>query len=340
MAKLKAFITGVGGTALTVAERFFVAATRPAGLILFARNCVSRDQIRGLVTEFKSAVGTADVLVLIDQEGGRVQRLRPPLARLLPPAAAFLAHHAGDLAAARRAAFLVARLTAEDLAGFGIDTSCAPVLDVPVPGAHDIIGNRAYGHDPVTVIALGQAVADGLMAGGILPVMKHIPGHGRAGADSHLELPSVATPRDELERTDFVPFKALARLPAAMTAHVLYSTLDPHEPASTSVVITRDIIRGHIGFDGLLMSDDLSMKALAGSLAERTRRVLAAGSDVALHCNGDLAEMLEVSAAAPDLAGQGQERFLRALAVARAPRQPFDLAAAEAETARLLSLSA
>lgn len=336
MAKLKAFITGVEGTALTTDERRFLGRATPAGLILFARNCATREQIRALVADFKSAVGSGDILVLIDQEGGRVQRLRPPLARLLPPAAAFMAHAAGDLAAACAAARLVARLTAEDLAGFDIDTSCAPVLDVPVDGAHDIIGNRAYGRDVATVIALGKAVAEGLMAGGVLPVIKHIPGHGRAGADSHLELPSVAASRAELERSDFAPFKELAGLPAAMTAHVRYTALDAAEPASTSLTVTRDVIRGHIGFDGLLMSDDLSMKALAGCFSERTQRVIAAGSDVALHCNGDLEEMKQVADAAPELASKPLQRFARALAVARAPRQPFDLAAAEAQVARLL----
>ncbi len=333
----RAFITGVAGTDLTAEERRFLAQTRPAGLILFARNCASRAQIRALVADVKSTVGHDRLLVLIDQEGGRVQRLRPPLARLLPAAAAFMASTNGDLKAASRAAFQVARLTAEDLAGFDIDTSCAPVLDVPVAGAHDIIGNRAYGRDCATVIALGRAVAEGLMAGGILPVMKHIPGHGRASADSHFELPSVATSRADLVGSDFAPFKALADLPAAMTAHVRYTALDASAPASTSLLVTRDIMRGHIGFDGLLMSDDVSMQALTGSCTERTQQVIAAGSDLALHCNGDLGEMREVAAASPVLGGRALERFARALAVARAPRQSFDIAEAEAVTARLLS---
>ncbi|MFM9940949.1 MAG: beta-N-acetylhexosaminidase [Hyphomicrobiaceae bacterium] len=333
----RAFITGVSGLELTRDERAFVNETQPAGLILFARNCASQPQITALVADFKAAVGHDNLLVLIDQEGGRVQRLRPPLARLLPPAAAFMAHHDGDLPAACHAARLVARLTAEDLAGFAINTSCAPVLDVPVAGAHDIIGNRAYSRDPAVVIALGRAVAEGLMAGGILPVMKHIPGHGRAGADSHHELPTVTTSRDDLVRSDFAPFKALADLPAAMTAHVRYTALDAIEPASTSLAVTHDIMRGHIGFDGLLMSDDLSMQALTGTFTERTRRVLAAGSDLALHCNGDLAEMREVAAASPVLSGRASQRFARALAVAQAPRSAFNLAEAEAATARLLA---
>jgi beta-N-acetylhexosaminidase len=333
----KAFITGVAGEALTDDERRLLAEHPPAGLILFSRNCAARDQIRGLIADVKAAVGSDRMLVLIDQEGGRVQRLRPPHARLLPPAAAYLAHHAGDLDAARRAAFRVARLAAEDLRSFDIDTSCTPVLDVPVSGAHDVIGNRAYGTDPGIVAALGRAVADGLMAGGVLAVMKHIPGHGRASADSHLELPVVAADVATLEVTDFAPFRALASLPAAMTAHVLFTALDPHEPASTSTSITHDIIRGAIGFDGLLMSDDLSMRALAGSLAERTRRVIAAGSDLALHCNGDLAEMREVATAAPALDGPALRRFERAVSVTRRPQQSYDRSAAVAICERLLS---
>lgn len=334
----KAFITGVAGTELSADERVFLHDSRPAGLILFTRNCRYTEQIRDLIGSFKQAVGTNRILVLIDQEGGRVQRLRPPLARLLPPAAAFRAHLTDDLDAARRAAYLVARLTAEDLRGFDINTSCAPVLDVPVPGAHDIIGNRAYGREPRAVAELGAAVAEGLMAGGVLPIMKHIPGHGRAGADSHLELPTVTAAWGDLEATDFAPFKTLAELvPAAMTAHVLYTSLDVVEPASTSLPIMRDIIRGHIGFDGLLMSDDLAMKALAGSFADRTRRVIAAGTDLALHCNGDLVEMREVAEAAPVLAGPALARFERAWAVTRMPQRPFDRDAALTIVDRLLA---
>ena len=379
-----AFITGLSGETLQPAERAFLAEAQPAGLILFARNCRTREQIRRLVDDFRDAVGSDRNLVLIDQEGGRVQRLRPPLARLLPPAAAFMAHHghaestrlrsagstrlrsagstrfrsaestqlqqAGstrllqdadvDVDAACRDAFLVARLTADDLRPFGVNTSCAPVLDVPVAGAHDIIGNRAYGLSPSLVLELGGAVADGLMAGGVLPVMKHIPGHGRAHADSHLELPVVAASRADLAATDFAPFRALRRLPAAMTAHVLYTALDAQHPASTSASLTRDIIRGDIGFDGLLMSDDLGMSALTGSMVERTRAVLAAGSDLALHCNGDLAEMRDVARAAPPLAGRALARFDAAVAVTLAPRSPYDMAEAEAVCERLLALTA
>ena len=332
----KAFICGLAGPRLTADERDFTAAERPAGLILFTRNCENAEQMRRLVGDFLSALGTDRCLVLIDQEGGRVQRLRPPLARALPPAAAYAAHFEADPHEACEAAFLIARLVAEELAALDINTNCAPVLDVPVPGAHDIIGNRAYGRHLDGIIGLGRAVAQGLMAGGILPVIKHIPGHGRAMADSHLELPVVATPLETLAASDLVPFAALADLPAAMTAHVVFRALDADRPASTSPAVTQRIIRGRIGFDGLLMSDDLSMRALTGTLADRARAVLGAGSDLALHCNGDLAEMREVAAAAPALQGEALRRFETAIAVTAAPRVGFDVGTAEAWRTRLL----
>lgn len=318
-----AFICGLAGERLTAEERRFVCAAEPAGLILFARNCCSADQIRTLVAEFKDAVGTNALLVLIDQEGGRVQRIKPPIAHVLPPAAALGAIYAQSPEDACRAAFLVSRLAASELAVLGINTNCAPVLDLRWPRAHDVIGNRAYGGDVASVVAVGRSVADGLMQGGVLPVIKHVPGHGRADVDSHHALPVVAARRAELEVTDFAPFKALAELPAAMTAHVVFTDIDASAPASTSELVTRQIIRGHMGFDGLLMSDDLSMRALAGSLRERAEAVVRAGSDLALHCNGDLAEMQEVAAGVPRLAGAALRRFERALAVTRRV-QAFD----------------
>lgn len=332
----KAFITGVAGLDLGPEERAFLARERPAGLILFARNAASAVQVRALVAAARGAVG-GDLLVLVDQEGGRVQRLKPPIARRLPPAAAYAAHFAGDLAGAAGAAFLVARLAADDLTALGIDCNCVPVLDVPVPGAHDIIGNRAYARDPDAITALGGAVARGLMAGGVLPVMKHVPGHGRATADSHLELPVVVEPRGVLEATDFRPFAALADLPAAMTAHVVYAALDGVRPASTSPVVVADVIRGHMRYDGLLMSDDLAMKALTGTFTERTRAVIEAGSDLALHCNGDMAEMRAVAGAAPVLAGAALARFERAVAVTQGQRQAYDRARAEAVLEALMA---
>jgi beta-N-acetylhexosaminidase len=324
-----AFICGVAGERLSDEERRFVRAANPAGLILFARNCRSADQIRALVADFKDAAGEDQLLTLIDQEGGRVQRLKPPIARLLPPAGRLGALHAEAPDQGCRAAFLISRLVAEELTELGLNTNCAPVLDLQLPGAHDIIGNRAYGPDPERVIALGRAVAQGLMAGGVVPVAKHVPGHGRANADSHVDLPVVDARRGDLEATDFATFRALADLPAAMTAHVVFADIDPQAPASTSAIVTRDIVRGHIGFDGLLMSDDLSMRALTGSLRDRAEAVIRAGSDLALHCNGDLAEMRGVAEGVPPLAGKALQRFERALAAA-CHTEPFDHDEAEA----------
>jgi beta-N-acetylhexosaminidase len=333
-----ALIVGVGSTALSRDEARFMRDVRPAGLILFARNVADHDQIRALVADTGSAVGD-DMLVLIDQEGGRVQRLRPPLGRALPPGAAYGNLYARDPDAAKAAAFNVFRLLADDLTALGINTDCAPVLDVPVAGAHDIIGDRAYGRTPAQVIALARAVAEGLMAGGVVPVIKHIPGHGRATKDSHLALPVVSESRTELAATDFAPFKALSAMPAAMTAHVVFASIDPNEPASTSPIVTRDVIRGDIGFDGLLMSDDITMKALSGSMRQRAERVVAAGSDVVLHCSGDLAEMQAAAAGSPPLEGRAMQRFAAAINVSKAKR-PFDSAAAEAQLASLLGPAA
>lgn len=330
-----AFIIGVSGETLTADEARFLRSAVPAGLILFSRNCISHDQIRRLVGDARDAVGHDEFLVLIDQEGGRVQRLRPPLGRALPAADAYAQLYAGDRAGAQEAAFLAARLLADDLKDLGINTDCAPVLDVPVSGAHDVIGDRAYGREPAQVAALARAVADGFMAGGVLPVIKHIPGHGRATADSHLELPVVTEPHSVLSETDFAPFKALSDMPAAMTAHVVFTALDDAHPASTSRRVTQDIIRGEIGFDGLLMSDDLSMKALSGTFAERTRGVLDAGSDLALHCNGLLAEMEQVASVIPELSGDALRRFRAAFAVC-GRNDPYDSAHAEAQLAVVL----
>lgn len=336
MSTRAAYITGLAGLSLTDAERRLLAETRPAGIILFSRNLDSHAQIRRLVDDARTAIGSAAVLVLIDQEGGRVQRLRPPLGRALPPAAAYAALYTTDPAGACRDARLAARLVAEDLKALGIDTDCAPVLDLPVAGAHDIIGDRAYGRSVDQVVALGRAVAEGFMAGGVLPVVKHIPGHGRATADSHLALPVVTTQRAELEATDFAPFRALADMPAAMTAHVVFADIDAERPASTSPYVTRDVIRGHIGFDGFLMSDDLGMKALAGPMRERAAAVVMAGSDVALHCSGDLEEMEAVAAGVPTLACDAMRRFKAAVAVTREAAE-FDREAAERTVAAVLS---
>jgi beta-N-acetylhexosaminidase len=334
-----ALIVGVAGTDLSRDEAQFLKESRPAGFILFARNLKDHDQIRGLVSDVRAAIGADDVLVLIDQEGGRVQRLRPPLGRMLPSAATYGLLYGRDRDAAVSAAFSAARLLAADLRALDINTDCAPVLDVPVAGAHDIIGDRAYGRSIEQVVALAQAVADGFMAGGVVPVIKHIPGHGRATADSHLALPVVSETRAELMATDFAPFKALAGIPAAMTAHVVFRDIDASAPASTSAVVTREIIRGVIGFDGLLMSDDLTMKALTGPMRARAEAVIAAGSDVGLHCSGDLAEMVEAAAGSGALDGRAKERFRAAINVTQA-MQAFDTARAEAQLAQVLAVAA
>lgn len=329
-------IVGLRGEHLEAAEAGFLGVTRPCGIILFARNCKSHEQIRTLVSAAKEAIGASDLLVLIDQEGGRVQRLRPPLGRALPPAATYAAWFAEDPRAASLAAKRAARLVAEDLATLGINTDCAPVLDVPVAGSHGVIGDRAYGTTPEQVATIARAVAEGFLAQGMLPVIKHIPGHGRATKDSHFELPVVTAKHRELSRTDFKAFKLLADMPAAMTAHVVFTDIDKKHPASTSEKVHREIIRGEIGFDGLLMSDDLSMHALSGSFLERAEAVIAAGSDVVLHCNGDLAEMQQAAAGVPPLKDKALARFRAAVAVTER-RETFDVAAAEADLAAVLA---
>lgn len=314
MSESKSMILGASGTRLTGDEKSFYRDERPWGFILFARNVEAENQIRDLAAEMRECVGRQDAPVFIDQEGGRVQRLRPPLAPNYPDAAAIGALYARDREAGLRAAWLMSRLHAFDLARYGLTADCLPVLDVPVEGSHDVIGNRAYAHEPEAVAALGRAAADGLMSGGILPVMKHVPGHGRAEADSHKALPRVRAGIEELRARDFVPFKALKDLPMAMTAHIVYEALDPDNPATTSARIIETIIRREIGFDGLLMSDDVSMNALSGDYGERTRAILEAGCDLVLHCNGLMDEMRAVAARVPELTGKARTRADKALA--------------------------
>ena len=335
MTQLSAFITALSGPELTADEAAALRAIRPCGVILFGRNVVDPDQVRRLTEAVRDAVASDHLMLLIDQEGGRVQRLKPPHWRALPAGAQYSALYAHDPVRAVEAAELVARLMAEDLRAVGLNTDCTPVLDLPVPGSHAIIGDRAFGEAPGQVVALGGAVARGMIAGAVLPVIKHIPCHGRATKDSHLDLPVVETPRAALTVTDFAPFAALAHVPAAMTAHVVFSALDPAAPASTSALVTSEIIRGAIGFDGLLMSDDLGMQALQGSVAERAKAVFAAGSDVALLCSGDLAETEAVAAVAPPLRGRAMARLERASAVFRQQAQAFDRAEAEQALAEI-----
>ena len=335
----KAFICGCKGLSLEAQERALIARHRPWGLILFKRNIDTPAQVAALAASFREIVGREDAPVLIDQEGGRVQRMGPPHWPAYPAAARF-GLIAGGRAAQAEAARLNARLMAADLAAVGLNVDCLPVLDVPAPGSHAIVGDRAYGADPETVAALGRAVCEGMLAQGVLPVVKHIPGHGRAKADSHLELPRVEASRRELEEVDFAPFKALNDMPLGMTAHVVYAALDPERPGTTSPKVVEEIIRGHIGFDGLLMSDDLSMKALSGDFGERARAVFAAGVDLALHCNGDWAETEPVAMAAPELAGASLKRAERALALLTMPRQPLDLVDARARIHLMLATTA
>src|SRR5882757_1627354 len=334
--KSRAFITGVSGLELTDAEREFVRAERPWGFILFKRNVDAPAQVARLVSELRDSVGDPDAPVLIDQEGGRVQRLGPPHWPVYPPGAVFSTLYDSDSQAGLRAAWLSSRLIAADLTDLGITVDCLPLADVPVEGADAVIGNRAYGTEPGKVAAIARAVTEGLEQGGILPVLKHIPGHGRATADTHFKLPVVDTPRAELERTDFAAFQPLADLPMAMTAHVVFSALDPAHPATTSATIIREVIRGVIGFQGLLMSDDVSMNALAGTIAERTRAIVNAGCDMVLHCNGKLDEMRDVARETPELTGEALNRAKRALASRKQP-EPVDRQAARAELEALIN---
>ena len=326
----RAFITGVSGLELGTAEREFIRAERPWGFILFKRNIETPAQITSLVGQLRDSIDDPNAPVLIDQEGGRVARLGPPHWPVYPPGAVFGALYDIDPELGFRAARLSSRLIAADLIDLGVTVDCLPLADLPVEGADAVIGNRAYGTKPAKVAAIARAVTEGLQQGGVLPVLKHIPGHGRATADSHFRLPTVDASRDELDRTDFAAFQPLADLPMAMTAHVVFSALDPAHPATTSATIIREVIRGVIGFQGLLMSDDVSMNALAGTIAERTRAIVNAGCDMVLHCNGKLDEMRDVARETPELAGEALERAKRALASRKAP-EPLDRRAARAE---------
>jgi beta-N-acetylhexosaminidase len=326
---VRAFITGIAGIGLTDGERAFVRETQPWGLIVFKRNIGSPDALLRLTEDFRTALGR-DAPVLIDQEGGRVQRMGPPLWPQYPPAAAYGALYDRDRVSGLAAARLGARLIAADLTAVGIDVDCMPLADVPAAGADAVIGDRAFGTRPDKVAALAGAFAEGLADGGVLPVLKHVPGHGRATADSHQRLPVVTADRVALDAIDFAAFRPLAGLPLAMTAHVVFSAIDPIAPATTSAAIVTDVIRGSIGFQGLLMSDDISMGALSGSLGERTHAAISAGCDVALHCNGVMDEMLAVAAAVPQLHGNAVRRAAAAMAAKRAPT-PIDLEAKRTE---------
>ena len=327
---ISAAILGCAGTALLAEEAAFFRDVKPWGFILFKRNIESPDQVRALTAALRATVGRADAPILIDQEGGRVARLQPPHWRKYPPGRAYGQLVANDPLVAREITRLGARLIAHDLLSLGINVDCVPVLDVPDPKGHEIIGDRAYGDTPEQVATLGRAAAEGLLAGGVLPIIKHIPGHGRALADSHLELPVVKAKLAELEARDFAPFRVLSDMPMAMTAHVVYTAIDRSRPATTSKKAIKKIIRESLGFDGLLMSDDLSMKALSGDFRQRAKDSLAAGCDVVLHCNGDMAEMKAVMSGVGRLSSQARRRVQAVMSrIVKVP-EPLDVAAARA----------
>src|SRR5215471_3515448 len=331
----RAFIAGLRGTEIAPDERAFLRDASPFGLILFKRNVADPSQLADLIDEFRTVCGP-DAAVLIDQEGGRVQRMGPPHWPAYPAGAVYGELYRRDPACGARAAWLGARLMAADLAAVGVTVDCLPVADVPAAGADQVIGDRAYGDTAPQVAAVAAAVAAGLRAGGVLPVLKHLPGHGRATADSHSHLPVVTADRRTLETTDFAAFMPLAAAPFGMTAHVVFTAFDPGLPATTSPVMITQVIRGFIGFSGALMSDDLSMGALSGPIGERVRRSLDAGCDLVLHCNGNLAEMEEVAASCPELAGAALQRTTRALASRRAP-EAIDVEAARAEFVQMIA---
>jgi beta-N-acetylhexosaminidase len=320
---------------LSGAERTFFRDTDPLGFILFQRNCVNPDQVRALVSDLRECVGRADAPILIDQEGGRVQRLKPPHWRAAPAAARFGELAAVDRAGAAEAVRLNARLIAAELVSLGITVNCAPLLDVPQSGTDPVIGDRALGTTAELAAFLGEAACEGFLDGGVLPVIKHIPGHGRAGVDSHAALPVVTASVAELEEVDFAPFRALSRMPWAMTGHVVYAGIDDGAPATTSASVIERIIRGHMGFDGVLVSDDLSMQALDGTLGARAAAALAAGCDVALHCNGTMDEMMDVATTTGPLSDAAVARIGRGEAMRREPGA-FDRTAALARLGELL----
>lgn len=330
MSTSSAAILGCAGTTLTAEEVAFFRDVKPWGFILFKRNIADPEQVRALTAALRATVGRDDAPILIDQEGGRVARLQPPHWRIYPPGRAYGELVANDPLTAREITRLGSRLIAHDLRSIGINVDCVPVLDVPDPQGHEIIGDRAYGDTPEQVATLGRAAAEGLLAGGVLPIVKHIPGHGRALSDSHLELPVVKAKLLELEIRDFAPFRVLSDMPMAMTAHVVYSAIDRNRPATTSKKVIKKIIRESIGFDGLLMSDDLSMKALSGDFKQRAKDSLSAGCDVVLHCNGDMAEMKAVMSGVGRLGKEARRRAQAVMGRLVKVPEPFDVAEARA----------
>ena len=306
-------IPGFAGTALTSDERALFGELDPCGYILFARNVETPDQLLALTDDLRALSGRENLPILIDQEGGRIQRLRPPHWSEHPPAAAFGKAYRKAPMTALEAARLHGRAIADELRASGISVDCLPLLDVPVPDAHDIVGDRAFGGDPLMVASLGDALLRGLREGGVVGIVKHIPGHGRALADSHAELPVVAADRQALE-ADFLPFERLSAAPMAMTAHVRYDAVDADRCASVSAKVIGDVIRRTIGFGGFLMCDDIGMHALEGSLSDRMRAALGAGCDAVLHCSGELTEMQMLAEAVPAMSAEAETRLDAAMA--------------------------
>ena len=328
-----AAIYGVAGQTLTEEERRLFTATNPLGLILFARNITSPSQVKALIDAFKECVHHPQPLILVDQEGGRVARFKPPHWRVMPPAGVFASLAEHDRETAEEAITLNYRLMADELQPLGINVNCAPMLDILFDHSDDIIGDRALGSKPEQVIALAKATCRGLLEGGVLPVIKHIPGHGRATVDSHKELPVVDASLEAMEQTDFIPFRALADMPLGMTAHIRYTALDAERCATESPDVIQ-FIRQELGFDGLLMSDDVSMKALTGGFDARANRALEAGCDLVLHCNGRMEEMQQLAAHIPALTEEGQARLEKALTFLKPP-EAFNAEAAAARYERI-----
>jgi beta-N-acetylhexosaminidase len=323
---MKSCILGCAGGALSDDERRLFRDVDPLGFILFARNCENPSQLRRLVDDLRDAVGR-HAPVLVDEEGGRVQRMKPPVWRDAPAPGLFGAIYARNPDAARALAVINARLIAEDLCAVGIDVNCAPLLDLREDNGHAVIGDRAFSPEPDVVVRLGQAWVDGLRAGGVMPVIKHLPGHGRTRVDSHHALPVVDAALEDLEQRDFAPFLAFRNNPVGMTGHLLFRAIDPDRPATLSKTVIGAVIRGRIGFDGLLLTDDLSMSALNGSLGDRAAAAITAGCDIALHCNGVMAEMQDVADSVPALAGDSLRRAETLICEAaglRARREPVD----------------
>jgi len=338
----KAAIFGLSGLTLTEVERAFFASQRPVGYILFARNVERSDQVKALVDDLRSLTPGHNPVVLIDQEGGRVQRLKSPFWRAAPPGVEFGKLYLKDPTEAAQALRMNMRLIGKELVDLGIDVDCAPLLDVPVAGAHDVIGDRAYSTDPDVVAVLAPIAAEGLIDSGVVPVIKHIPGHGRATSDSHKVLPVVDADLATLRATDFKPYQAWARLMPrpfafAMTAHVVYTAIDAHLPATQSKRMFDEFIRGELAFDGLVMSDDLSMAALTGPYDERAAKSLDAGCDVVLHCNGNMAEMEAVARGTGPLGSRGLKALRDSEAVRLNPRRPLTVDQVAGVAAHVLS---